>query len=342
MSIIAIIGAVMLASSGDASDFIAAKRLTERAAPFPSSCAPMPGAAPKKAKVTIAYSVTDQGAVENVRVRETTDACFNDAAIASARAWVFEPARQEGKAIAQEDVETTFEFDSEAEATLNDFDARPIYYQLLKYPQHCRTSARPIESILVSFDVTEGGSVRNAKVVESTHPCLNMSTLNAIRKWKYLPKLEDGKPVMRRDVERRFTFRLEYASGEGPASFRMPVAKKLWRVRDELKRGGSAKTSLEDLAAIEAEFGKTFMPDEMATFHQLRGVARMAVGDNRGALDDFRIAYSLGLDSEKTNDAVKATIGRLEMMIAAEEQKAAGAPSTPQSADEAPIKPTDE
>ncbi len=345
MTILAIIGAVMLASSGGASDFTPATPSAPRSTAYPSVCMPAPGAGPKEAKVTIAYSVTRKGAVENARVRETTDPCFNDAALASARRWTFEPAQLGGKAIEQGDVETTFEFNSEAEAdaSLSDFDARPAYRKPPPYPWSCMLNAKRREYVLLTFDVDERGRVSNARVNKSTLDCLDKTALDAVKHWKYLPKMENGRATARPNVETMVVFQLTDEAGYGAADFRVKVAKRLWDVREDLKKGVDPKLCLADLAAIEAEFGEEFKSDELATFLQLRGVARMSDGDNRGALDDFKAASAAGLDGVELNHAVGRTIERLEMMIAAEEQKAAGAPSAPQpNADEASAKPTDE
>jgi TonB family protein len=102
---------------------------------YPASCMAKPGEVAKSQEVTVVYRVTRKGEVENARVRETTDACFNEAAIAAVRSWRFEPARSNGDAVDQEDLETTFKFVFSEATTAVDFDARPSKRFPPRYPE---------------------------------------------------------------------------------------------------------------------------------------------------------------------------------------------------------------
>jgi protein TonB len=49
--------------------------------------------------------------------------------------------------------------------------------------------------VVVGFTVTKDGSVLNPVVVRSTNRLLNKPTLDAVRKWKFAPAMNDGVAV---------------------------------------------------------------------------------------------------------------------------------------------------
>ncbi len=64
--------------------------------------------------------------------------------------------------------------------------------------------------VVMIFDISPTGRVRNPKVV-SYHPTdiFNQSALQAIRKWKYRPRVEGGKKVGTPGVSVKLTFQLD-------------------------------------------------------------------------------------------------------------------------------------
>lgn len=98
-----------------------AKRNSNAAPPsYPVACLPSSGAEAKAERVTLAYTVNDKGRAVNVRVRESTNDCFNGPAVDSARLWQFEPRRVNGVAVRQDDVETTLTFVVNEPAAMED------------------------------------------------------------------------------------------------------------------------------------------------------------------------------------------------------------------------------
>ncbi|MCB2112891.1 MAG: TonB family protein [Parvularculaceae bacterium] len=281
---------------------------------------PKAGETPTPQKVTVVYKVNEDGAVEEVRVRETTDACFNEAAIAAVRSWKFEPARRGGYYVEQEDLETTFTFVINEEAKTVDFDARPITRYPPRYPERCMDDARNKETVYVEFDVTEEGDTENITIFDSTNSCLNSSALIAVKKWKYRPKLEDGKPVKRRGVQTQITY--ELASRFDPPPNRLVVGRKMNSIAARIRRGDDPHSILAELDEIELKYGDDFSRTELRAFHQLRGSARLSAKDYRGALDDFRAAQRLGVSGD-AGEAIATTIEQLEAYIAAEDAAAA-------------------
>ncbi len=70
-----------------------------------------------------------------------------------------------------------------------------------RYPM--RAARRGIEGwVKIEFTITEQGAVKDAVVVES-HPAnvFDRAALNAIRKWKFKPKIIDGVPFEQRAVQ---------------------------------------------------------------------------------------------------------------------------------------------
>jgi protein TonB len=62
-------------------------------------------------------------------------------------------------------------------------------------------------TVTVEYTVDETGSVRDPRVIESQPKGLfDEATLEALQRWRYRPKLVDGKPVTSR---RSFTFHFQ-------------------------------------------------------------------------------------------------------------------------------------
>lgn len=85
----------------------------------------------------------------------------------------------------------------------------PIIKVAPVYPR--RALARGLEGyVLVQFVVTETGSVRDPVVIEAEPPSIfNRAAINAALKFKYKPKMVDGKPVAVAGVVNRIVFELE-------------------------------------------------------------------------------------------------------------------------------------
>lgn len=305
----------LLAAAVDEGDVSATPRY--RAAPaFPAACAPPPGAAMGPQRVIIVYSVTRDGEVVNARVRESTNECFNDVAIGAARGWSFDPARKDGRAVQQDDLETTLVFQMEETTTAQDFDARPIKRLPPRYPEKCMRIAKSTETVIVEFDVTAEGLTSNARVAESTEPCLNESARDSVRDWKFRPKVEGGKAVERKGVQTAIIYELSNSGIDYP--FRRSFTKRMNAVRSKLKRKADPAEILNDLNAIEGEFGDDFTDAERGAFYQFRGALKLQIKDYRGALDDLRIAQK-GQLSLEAGEATAKVVEQLETYVAAED-----------------------
>ena len=83
---------------------------------------------------------------------------------------------------------------------MNGFDADiiPIVRVQPKYPQRA-LQARLTGTVLLDVWVAPDGSVSDAKVIESNPPRIfDKAALNAIKRWKFRPRIVDGQPQAQR------------------------------------------------------------------------------------------------------------------------------------------------
>ncbi len=79
-------------------------------------------------------------------------------------------------------------------------------------PMYPRGAAeRRIEGwVLIRFTISKKGTVKNARMIEAKPPgVFDRAALQAIRKWKYKPKIRNGVPVATVGVQVKLTFRLD-------------------------------------------------------------------------------------------------------------------------------------
>ena len=77
-----------------------------------------------------------------------------------------------------------------------------------------RAKERGIEGwVVVEFTITPRGTIAEPKVIAyEPSTIFNSAALRAIKRWRYNPKIVEGKPVARRGVKVRLTFDLSQAS----------------------------------------------------------------------------------------------------------------------------------
>jgi protein TonB len=92
-----------------------------------------------------------------------------------------------------------------------DADVLPIVKLVPQYPR--RATQRGIEGwVLVQFTITAAGAVIDPMIVDADPPGIfNRSALRSIVKWKYKPRILNGKAVARPGVQHLITFELEDA-----------------------------------------------------------------------------------------------------------------------------------
>ena len=90
-----------------------------------------------------------------------------------------------------------------------DRDAMPLVRIEPEYPINARQNG--IEGwAVVEFTISAAGTVKDAVVIAS-HPgtVFDRAALSAVTKWKYNPKIVDGRPVERSGIRVRFDFEME-------------------------------------------------------------------------------------------------------------------------------------
>jgi protein TonB len=96
-------------------------------------------------------------------------------------------------------------------AAVSDSEPVPVVRVNPQYPP--RAAERGIEGwVELLFGISATGTVQDAEVMNS-HPgnVFDRAALRAVRRWKYNPKIEDGKPVERHGI----TVRLEFSLQDG-------------------------------------------------------------------------------------------------------------------------------
>ena len=93
-------------------------------------------------------------------------------------------------------------------SVLTDGDVLPILQVPPQYPR--RATQRCMEGwVMVEYTVTETGAVINPLVLDAEPPGIfNRSALRAMAKWKYKPRIVEGKAVSRKDLQRIISYEL--------------------------------------------------------------------------------------------------------------------------------------
>jgi protein TonB len=87
-------------------------------------------------------------------------------------------------------------------------DYLPIVKVAPIYPRRAQT--RGLEGqCLIKFTVTTTGATKDAEVVECTSSLFAKASMNAVLKFKYKPRVEDGVPQEVKNVQHIITFKLE-------------------------------------------------------------------------------------------------------------------------------------
>jgi protein TonB len=93
-------------------------------------------------------------------------------------------------------------------AGVSDRDSIPLVRVEPTYPE--RAAERGIEGwVEVEFTISAAGTVKDPKIIASTSNVFHKAVLDAIRKWRYQPRIEDGKPVERPGERTVLKFTLE-------------------------------------------------------------------------------------------------------------------------------------
>ncbi|OGQ89336.1 MAG: hypothetical protein A2289_05980 [Deltaproteobacteria bacterium RIFOXYA12_FULL_58_15] len=91
----------------------------------------------------------------------------------------------------------------------SDTDAIPLVRVNPQYP-HSAAQQKVEGWVQVEFNISATGVVADPKVVKAHPPGIfERAAISAIRKWKYKPKIKDGKAIERHNVRVQLTFELQ-------------------------------------------------------------------------------------------------------------------------------------
>ena len=93
--------------------------------------------------------------------------------------------------------------------TNQDRGVSPVFRINPIYPR--RAALQNIEGfVILQFDITETGQTDNISVIQASPPQIfNSNAIQALRKWKYKARIENGKPVRQTNVQVQLDFKLK-------------------------------------------------------------------------------------------------------------------------------------
>lgn len=193
----------------------------------------------KSGQTVVEMTITAEGLVENVAVKNTDDPAFGAEAVAAVVGWRFQPATRDGLAVASK-VALPFQFNAPVEQVFNARIGRKVFVTLpadakimsiQEYGGNVRAlrGGRPQlpdelkgkgidEAVRVQFLVGPDGEVVNPEIMGTVqNPRLIALALATVARRKYPPMVKDGQPVYVRMVTNlRFTDS-PAAAGQGAA-----------------------------------------------------------------------------------------------------------------------------
>lgn len=165
----------------------------------------------------VAVDVDATGRVVAAEPLDDPEPPFAAAARFAVRQWQFDPAQPDGVPVAARTVvPVIFLPTASFELARVQVPPRPVSQQRPDYPLPMRRAGIEGE-VLVVFDVTPEGRVRNAWVARSNHPGFDEAAIEAVEAWRFTPGVVDGRPVYTR-ISVPMVFRIQ---GDGEVGFRI-------------------------------------------------------------------------------------------------------------------------
>lgn len=78
------------------------------------------------------------------------------------------------------------------------------------YPPECEAAADASETVALAFTITPDGAVVNSRVAASSNACFDRAALNALKRWRFSPRMVSGAP--RPSFEQQVTLRFDRPS----------------------------------------------------------------------------------------------------------------------------------
>lgn len=131
------------------------------------------------------------------------------------------------KKLAAESIASESQERGESDVVEEVADNRLEYHPLVKvapvYPRNALR--RGIQGyVVVQFDVTEKGRVKKPVVIESKpYGIFDRSAINAVKKFRYRPRIVDGSPVRVEGAQHRIVFSIEEEPNESESPYRTEI-----------------------------------------------------------------------------------------------------------------------
>lgn len=281
---------------------------------LPDTCVGEPTLSGDALRFITLFGVIDwEGRATQVQVQEPSDDCLKEVAVETVRHWLFEPVNLETKEYWLTSFEVTLIYppDGQPKYEMTDYNALKRYPP--RYPDGCLNSARPVEVVAVTFDVSEEGVTENIESSFSTFSCLTGAAKVAVKKWRYAPRLIEGRAFQRENVYTEMAFELA-DNRLNRESVRRKLSNAFISAGLTLDRKLDSRIALEKLALLEKQFGEMFSDGDKATFLRYRGAAKIDAFNYEGALEDLNSAIALESDAV-TVEGLKNVIGQLEAAL---------------------------
>ena len=185
-------------------------------------------------------------------------------------------------------------------------DMLPLIQHPPKYPLDA-LAERAGGHVQVKFDVTAAGVVQNVTVVESSDERFEAAAVEAVAKWRYLPRILAGKRVAAKDI--RTVIRWEPPSDKDPPPDQRRVdAKQEAATRAFAAFSADLEIALDRLAADDLR-GTELQLDQMLAVYPAAGFFHGNVWSFYGYLFTVQGNYDRAIDAYETGLASYARNG---------------------------------
>ncbi|MGH8019596.1 MAG: TonB family protein [Opitutaceae bacterium] len=179
-------------------------------------------------EVMVSLMVDRMGHASHIRVEQSPDELFTDAALNSLAQWEFLPALKNGRVsnsrvnvsitVSEEMGDSTyFDFpggrislEGITYAGAHEYDVKRIFGLRPVFPFEMLVDAKPGE-VLMEFSIENAGTPYDVKILESTHKEFSLAAQAAMAHWRFSPALQEGNAV-----PARLRYRVSFQPDEYP------------------------------------------------------------------------------------------------------------------------------
>jgi TonB family protein len=165
-------------------------------------------------------------------------------------------------------------------------------------------------SVTLRFDVAATGRLENVGIVDSTDPVFENAALAALAKWKYLPRLAEGKRVPSRNVQTVIRFALaKPGAPEHPSAPAAPPSPSDSYLKADFRTFNAAMEAAMDRTATDDFRGAELTLDELRARYALNGSQEGNVWDFYAYLYVVQGYYDRAIDAYESGLVAYARAG---------------------------------